>query len=241
LVEPAVGGTLSAVVPMVARVDVNVAQAAFRARRFETSAVLDHVAAALRVAAEACEARFRWLAGLPGRASPRERLKALFPDASDLSAVRFEIGLAGLDVACRVAFDKPLAADERARAFASSVKEGAARVVAEEAASRRLPLALAFTDDPAVLARFGRVDFDRFARGRDVHGVPHDGGRYLYRGTLGPDADEMDPDEAAAIEATLRRGTMPAPLPVYHSHASRRARFVGSFAARLHGDPAPCS
>jgi len=248
LVEPAVGGTLSSFIPVISRIDVNVAQAAFRARRFETRAVIDNVEAAIRVAAEACEARARYVNGLPGHVSPRDRLRCAFSpgtaggsaDASPAlgSSGRFEIGLAGLDAACRVAFDKSLDADDRAREFATSVLDAAAAVVAQESAARRLPMMLSLTGDEAVLSRFGRIDFERFSRGRDVHGVPHDGARYLYRASLGVDIDATVPEEAGDIEAALRRGTVPTPIPGYHSHASDRTRFIRRYADRLHGDSA---
>lgn len=238
---PGLSGTLSSYSPIHLHVDIDVAQAAFRAPRFDTRAVVAQLDAAIELAAAACEARAVFLHSLPGQASPRERLRALANnDAGAIGFGRYEIGFSGLDAACRIAFDHGILRDPRAREFATALIESAGLAVKRQAEQRRLPLALAYTDDPVVLARFGRMDFERHPRGRDVHGVAHDGRKYLYTSTVAAFEQEPDPAELAELEATLRRGFVPTPLPVHHSLAPGRARFARLLADHLKGDLTSC-
>ncbi|MBI4879770.1 MAG: hypothetical protein HY812_08945 [Planctomycetes bacterium] len=240
--QPLVGGTLEPFSPLLLRVDVNLAQAAFRARRFETPAALAQLAEVVALAAEACEARARHLAGLPGQSSPRERLRRLAPPGANVAgAGRYEIGLVGLDAACRIVFDHGLCEDGRAREFAQALVRGALDAVAREAQQRRLPLACAFGSEAEVLARLGRIDLERHPRGREVHGVPHDGVRYLYTPTLAFSGGEPEPREAARLEAQLRRDTVPQPPPSYHASARERALFLSCFAGATLGSDSACS
>ncbi|MFG0320622.1 MAG: ATP cone domain-containing protein [Planctomycetota bacterium JB042] len=235
----AFAGGLASFVPTWLRVDVDVAQSAFRVRRFETGAVVKQVGEAIGLAAAACEARARFFDGLPEATSPRGRLARLGGSRERVGG-RYEIGLAGLDAACRVAFDHPPSRDERSLEFARAVVEAARKRVADEAKRRRLPLVAAFTDDADVLQRFGTIDFDRFPRGRDVHGVPHDGRRYLYSSSLSSRDDGPPPEATAALEATLREGMLPTPLPNDHADAADRIRFVRAYVDPSGRSPQEC-
>ncbi len=240
--QPLVSGTLEPFSPLLLRVDVNLAQAAFRARRFETPAALAQVEEVMALAAEGCEARARHLAGLPGQSSPRERLRQLAPPGANAAgAGRYEVGLVGLDAACRIVFDHGPCEDRRAHAFALALVKGAREAVAREAQNRRLPLACAFGSAPGVLARFGTIDLERYPRGRDLHGVPHDGTKYRYAPTLVFSGDDPDPDEAARLEAQVRRDTVPQPAPSYHASARERAQFLSCLAAATLGSEPACS
>lgn len=241
LIERGVGGVLGPVSPLLLRVDLNLARAAFRARRFETASVLSQAEAAASLAVLACEARARFLRGLPGQSSPRERLRKLFPgDPGVLTSGRYEIGLAGLGAACRIAFDHSPLADVRAREFATELLAGLRSFVATEAQRVRLPLTCAFCDEDAVLARFGKLDLDRHPRGREVHDVPQDGEMYIYQRTLGESDSACDPAESAAIEEKLRRELPAQPLPSYHSQAVDRIRFLTHYSGIIGGNNSAC-
>ena len=140
-----------------------------------------------------------------------------------------------------MAFDHSLWRDERARSFAGDVMDAARASVTRLARERRLPLSLRFSVDAAVLDRFGRADFERHPRGRDVHGVRHDGRRYLYGCSTGAADREPEPDECARVEAKLRRDLSPTLLPVHHALAPDRVRFLRRFADHLRGNDAECS
>ncbi|MFH0947217.1 MAG: ATP cone domain-containing protein [Planctomycetota bacterium] len=241
LIEPGVGGVLGSVAPLLLRVDLNLARAAFRARRFETASVLSQAEAAASLAVTACEARARFLRGLPGQSSPRERLKRLFPgEPGVLTAGRYEIGLAGLGAACRIAFDHEPLADERSREFATALVAGLRKFIAAEARRVRLPLTCAFCDEEAVLSRFGKLDLERHPRGREVHDVPLDGKMYIYQRNLGDMDAACDPTEIAAIEEGLRRELPAQPLPSYHSQAVDRIRFLRHYSGLIGGSNSAC-
>lgn len=230
-VVPALSGSIVPASPVLLRVDLNLAQAAFRARRFDTGSVLAQAEAAAALAVLACEARSRFFRGLPGQSSPRERLRRLHPDEPGaLTAGRYEIGLAGLGPACRIAFDHGPLFDEKAKEFARELVRGVRKFVAREAQRVRLPLTCAFCQDEEVLARFGSIDFERHPRGRDVHDVPQDGRRYIYRAQLADFDDECDPLLLAAFESELRRDLPPQPLPCAQSQAADRMRFLSHYA-----------
>ena len=241
--DGAFAGPLSSYSPVHLRVDIDVAQAAFRAPRFETAAVIAQVDKAIELAAAACEARSTFIQSLPGQASPRECLRRLAGPTTRArsAAVATRSASPASTRPCRVAFDHGIARDDRARDFAFAVIDAASAAVRHHAQKLRLPLTVAYTDDPRVLSRFGRIDFERHPRGRDVHGVSHDGRKYLYVATLGGAEQEPDPIESARIEARLRRGFVPTSLPVYHSLASERARFAHRFAGDVQGESPTCS
>ncbi len=240
--SPFAPGALSRYTPILLRVDVNVAQAAFRSARFDTSSVERQLEPLVAAATEACEARARYFESLPGAASPRERLTRLPESRGPMSVGgRFEIGLCGLDAACRVAFDQPPWREERARRFAEDLVDGFARLIAQQAKERRLPIAMGFTEDPTVRRRFGGIDFERFPRGREVHGVAHDGRAYLYASTVSYGDEEPDPAAAATLEARLRRNAAPSPIPIYHALLKDRARFLVAYAEQARRHVSECS
>ena len=241
-VEPALSGSLAPASPVLLRVDLNLAQAAFRARRFESDSVLSQVKAGVALAAQACDSRARFFRGLPGQSSPRERLRRLYPgEPGALTSGRYEIGLAGLGSACRIAFDHGPLADPRAEEFARELVQGVRDFVAAEGSRLRLPLTCAFSHDDEVLRRFGSIDFDLHPRGRDVHDVPQDGRRYIYRAALADLDDECEPHRAAALEFELRRDLPPQPLPCYQSQATERVRFLWHYSGLMGGSNAACS
>lgn len=240
--DTAIGGRLARVAPVPLRVDVNVARVAFRAPRFDTKAVVALLNTAIETAVAACEARASWLRALPGRASPRDRLRRSVGGGSlAVGAGRYEIGIAGLDAACRIAFDHSLWRDDRAREFARAILAAARASTTRLAKEYRLPLALRFSVDPIVLGRLGTADFERHPRGRDLHGLRHDGRRYQYGCSYGAEEREPEPANCAAIEAALRRDLIPTPLPVHHALAPDRVRFLRKFADHLRGNAAECS
>lgn len=215
--------------PLAARVHVDVAQAAFRAHRFDPDMVIASVLEAVDAALVACEARARFLERLVGVAHPREALRALgLPNV----APRHEIALAGIDAACRIAFDQSAATSERALAFVRTLIDRAVARVAAGSKDRRIAVSTGITDDADVLARFGETDFARHARGRDLHGVAHDGRAYVYGAGVLAVADDCDPATAARVEAGLRAAlTAPTSLPALHATASDRVLFLREFVA----------
>lgn len=233
-VGDAISGIAARVSPVHLRVDLDLAQAAFRAGRGSDDAIA-HARAALAAAAAACEARMRFVNGLFGAASPRERLKRLaHGDATRVGGGRCEIGMVGLDAACRIACDGGMLASERAREFALALVGALARETQEQAAARRLPLVLRFSGACESVARFGRLDFERHPRGRDLHGaglLAHDGERYLYFAPLGPPESDCDVAAAAALESRLRALAPHGSLPSYHSQAADRLEFLRRLAA----------
>lgn len=227
IVQPPISGSLARFSPVLSRVAINLAQAAFRAPRFDAAAVIANAVAAVHLATEACDARARYLGQLPPAAAPKDRLRRLAgADAANASGGRHEIRLAGLEAACRIAFDHEPLAEARARTFAIDLIEALRAAVAREALARRLPLAAALAADGEAIGRFGSIDFERHARGRDVHGLPHDGRRYLYGAGLGLSASDPDPAAAADLEAALRRDLVPTALPPCHQLARDRVRFL---------------
>lgn len=215
--------------PLASRVHVDVAQAAFRAHRFDPDMVIASVQDAVDAALSACEARTRYLERLVGVANPREALRAFGVPAT---APRHEIALAGLDAACRIVFDQSAATSDRAAAFVKSLVERVGARVAAGAKERRLAVSTAITHDADVLERFGEIDFARHARGRDLHGVAHDGRAYVYGAGVLALADDCEPTAAARVESGVRALlTAPTTLPVLHATASDRVLFLREFVA----------
>lgn len=215
--------------PLASRVHVDVAQAAFRAHRFDPEMLIAAVLESVDAALAACEARARYLERLVGAANPREAIRALDGVAT---GTRHEIALAGIDAACRIAFDQSAVSSERAAAFVRTLVERVGARVAAGAKERRLAVSTAITHDAAVLARFGQIDFARHARGRDLHGVAHDGRSYVYGCGVLAVADDCEPTAAARVESTVRALlTAPTTLPALHATASDRVLFLREFVA----------
>ncbi len=233
---------LPPVVPLLERVAVNLAHPSLLAPKGDTSAAIAQITTAIEIAAEACEARLRFLASLVGSAAPRERAAAMF-GSDELAVGGFEIALAAIDSAARAQTGESVVRDE-GREYARSVVAAARGVVARESASRRIPIVLALCDDRVALSRFGRSDAERFPRTRDAAALPHDGTRYVYHGgvpALHADASELPIEKIARIEAELRARLAPSIVTLPYAAVEDRVQFLKMIDPLLREDLLRCA
>lgn len=232
-----------AVLPRLCRVDVNVGNAVLRVPHGDRAAALDQLRTSIGLAAGGIASRVRYFDSLVGSASPRERAKAGF-GATSVGFGSLEIGLAGLDAAARVFTGESLVAQNGAE-FALMLVATAKAAVAAESESRRLPFSLVFCDDRDVLARFGRLDAERFPRGRETSMLPHDGSRYVYSGTLPAlpfdGTGEVSPEAVAAIESALRKGLASSAISSPFAAVEDRVSFLVSLDPSLREDQLSCA
>lgn len=233
----------SPIVPRIGRVDVNVANAVLRVPRGDRLAALDQLKTAIGYAGTGLAARVRYFDSLVGAASPRERAKAAF-GASNVGFGSLEITLAGLDAAARVFTGESLVTPT-GRSFANVLLDTARTALAAESSAHRLPFSLAICDDRATLARFGKLDAERFGRGRETSMIPNDGSRFVYSGSLPAlpldGAGEAAPDAVAEIESELRRGLAPALVTCPFGAVEDRVAFLVALDPRMREDRLSCA